>query len=131
MKKRSFFNPLLVTLFPIVVLGIVPWIIYYAKIVSAQTYSLTGFWAISICWLLLSITITLISYQLVHYFDKKDKFTKWILIAWIAILIFLLVGYYFGYSSSIYAALNLIGTPFVELTLGFYLSLTVLLYIKR
>ena len=131
MKKRSLFNPLLVTLFPFVVLVIVPWIIYYAKIISSQTYNLTAFWAISISWLLLSIAITLVCYQLVHYFDKKDKFTKWILIAWIAILIFLFVGYYFGYSLPIYAALNLIGTPFVEMTLGFYLSLTVLLYIKR
>ena len=131
MKKKSILNPLLVSLFPVVTLGIVPWIIYYAKIFSARTYSLAAFWAISISWLFIGIAITLISYQLITYSDKTDKLTKWILIAWIAILIFLLVGYYFGYSLPIYAALNLIGTPFVELTLGFYLSLTVLLYIKR
>lgn len=131
MKKKSILNSLLVSLFPVLTLGIVPWIIYYAKTISAQTYHLTAFWAISISWIFISITLTLISYQLITHFDKKDKLTKWILMAWTVILIILLVGHYFGYSLPIYATLNLLGTSFVELTLGFYISLATLLYIKR
>ncbi|AEB30279.1 hypothetical protein CAR_c16210 [Carnobacterium sp. 17-4] len=131
MKKKSILNPLLVSLFPVVTLGIVPWIIYYATIISARTYNSAAFWAISISWLFTGIAMTLLSYRLMIYFDKTAKLTKWILTAWTAILIFLLVGNYFGYSLPIYAALSLLGSSFVELTLGFYISLTVLLYIKR
>lgn len=131
MRKKQLLNQFLVLLFPIIMLIVFPMIIHYTSIYFARTYNLTVYLFISIGWILIGIVMALMSYRLTNYSDKTDKFTKWILAMWTFILIFLLAGLYFGYSHIFYITFNLYGTFFVELTTGFYLSLMVLLHIKR
>lgn len=131
MKKKSFFNPFLVLLFPILTIVFIPIITNYYLVISARTFHATAFWVASISWIIIGIFMALITYRITIYSDKSDTFTKWITIIWTLSLILLLLGSYLGYSHFIYITLSLYGTFFVELTAGFYLSLTVILLIKK
>lgn len=131
MKKRQLLNPLLVLLFPAFTIVFIPMFINYALTFTARTYNIQAFWFISLSWVLVGFAMAMITYRLTVYSDKSDTFTKWISIIWTVILIVLLAGFHIGYSYSIYATLHLYGTFFVELTTGFYLSLTAIVHIKK
>lgn len=131
MKKRQFLNPLLVLLFPAFTIIFIPMFTNYALAVTARTYNIGIFCIISLTWILIGFAMAMIAYRLTVHSDKSDTFTKWILIIWTVILIALLAGFHIGYSYSIYATLNLYGTFFVELTIGFYLSLIAIVHIKK